>query len=321
MSNQELPRTIDAYLKQLKRELHGADKALIQDALYDAEEYLRNELRENPDKTEADLLGNIAATYGAPAEVADAYRQTEKTVQAALRTPRVKARTSVAGRFFGVMADPSAWTAMLYLALGLPVGVFFFTWAVTGLALSVGFSILPDYRPAVFSALPGQRATPGVCRRTSGRSVARRAHAAAAGTPGAAEFVFQADHGNAQGWPHMVHDFLYAAQAAFRRGELCHRGCRRRGPDRIHSRTDHAVWFRPTRPLDQRPGLPALVWSGRNGNFGDHSVRRDDARLPRSGPCSGLPGPCLAGQDVGSRSRRSGSIGGGGINANCDGEA
>lgn len=142
MSNQELPRTIDAYLKQLKRELHGADKALIQDALYDAEEYLRNELRENPDKTEADLLGNIAATYGAPAEVADAYRQTEKTVQAALRTPRVKARTSVAGRFFGVMADPSAWTAMLYLALGLPVGVFFFTWAVTGLALSVSFSIL-----------------------------------------------------------------------------------------------------------------------------------------------------------------------------------
>lgn len=142
MNNQELPRTIDAYLKHLKRELHGADKALIQDALYDAEEYLRNELRENPDKTEAELLGNIAATYGAPVEVADAYRQTEKTVQAALRTPRRRQQTSLLGRFFGIVGNPNAWTAMLFLLLGLPVGIFLFTWAVTGLALSVGFSIL-----------------------------------------------------------------------------------------------------------------------------------------------------------------------------------
>ncbi|MGH8224723.1 MAG: HAAS signaling domain-containing protein, partial [Gammaproteobacteria bacterium] len=72
MSNHELPRTIDAYLKQLKRALQGADKALIQDALYDAEEYLRNELHENPGKTETELLAGIATTYGIPEEVADA---------------------------------------------------------------------------------------------------------------------------------------------------------------------------------------------------------------------------------------------------------
>jgi len=142
MNDRELPRTINEYLKQLKRALQGADKALVQDALYDAEEYLRNELRENPDRTEAELLANIASTYGAPAEVADAYRQTEKTVQAALRTPRRAPRTSLLGRFFGIMGNPMAWTAMLYLLLGLPVGVFLFTWAVTGLSLSVGFSIL-----------------------------------------------------------------------------------------------------------------------------------------------------------------------------------
>ena len=142
MNDREWPRTINEYLKQLKRALHGADKALIQDALYDAEEYLRNELRENPDKTEAELLANIASTYGAPAEVADAYRQTEKTVQAALRTPRREPKTSALGRFFGIMGNPMAWTAMLYLLLGLPVGVFLFTWAVTGLALSAGLSVL-----------------------------------------------------------------------------------------------------------------------------------------------------------------------------------
>ncbi len=142
MNDHELPRTINEYLKQLKRALQGADKALIQDALYDAEEYLRNELHENPDKSESELLANIAATYGAPSEVADAYRQTEKTVQAALRTPRRPRRDSVFARFFGIVGNPMAWTAMLYLLLGLPVGVFLFTWAVTGLALSVGFSTL-----------------------------------------------------------------------------------------------------------------------------------------------------------------------------------
>lgn len=143
MNDRELPRTINDYLKQLKRALQGADKALIQDALYDAEEYLRNELQENPDKSEAELLANIASTYGAPAEVADAYRQTEKTVQAALRTPRRRRETaSLPVRFFAIMGNPLAWTAMLYLLLGLPVGVFLFTWAVTGLALSVGLSVL-----------------------------------------------------------------------------------------------------------------------------------------------------------------------------------
>ncbi|MGH8224925.1 MAG: sensor domain-containing protein, partial [Gammaproteobacteria bacterium] len=112
------------------------------DALYDAEEYLRNELHENPGKTETELLAGIATTYGIPEEVADAYRQTEKTVQAALRTPRPRPRKSALGRFFGVMGDPNAWTAMLFLLLGLPVGIFLFTWAVTGLALSVGFAIM-----------------------------------------------------------------------------------------------------------------------------------------------------------------------------------
>lgn len=142
MNDRELPRTINEYLKQLKRALQGADKALIQDALYDAEEYLRNELAENPGRSEAELLANIATTYGAPSEVADAYRQTEKTVQAALHTPRRPRPPSLPGRFFGVVANPVAWTAMLYLLLGLPVGIVLFTWAVTGLALSVGCSIL-----------------------------------------------------------------------------------------------------------------------------------------------------------------------------------
>lgn len=36
-----LPSTIPQYLEQLQAALRGADPALVQDALYDAEEYLR----------------------------------------------------------------------------------------------------------------------------------------------------------------------------------------------------------------------------------------------------------------------------------------
>ena len=75
------PRTIDEYLKQLRSALAGEDAALIQDALYDAEEYLRAEVASHPQRSEADVLELIASTYGAPEEVAAAYRDTEAKVK------------------------------------------------------------------------------------------------------------------------------------------------------------------------------------------------------------------------------------------------
>ena len=44
------PRSIDEYLKQLRAALAGEDAALIQDALYDAEEYLRAEVASHPER-------------------------------------------------------------------------------------------------------------------------------------------------------------------------------------------------------------------------------------------------------------------------------
>ena len=81
------PRSIDAYLKQLRAALADQDPALIQDAAYDAEEYLRAEIAAHPGKSEADVLELIASTYGAPDEVAAAYRDTEAKVKAALYSP------------------------------------------------------------------------------------------------------------------------------------------------------------------------------------------------------------------------------------------
>ena len=111
MHDQPLPTTIPAYLAQLRAALAGADPALVQDALYDAEEYLRSELAENPGRSEAEVIASVAGSYGAPEEVADIYRDTEAKVQTALRPPAPPRRTSALGRFFGVAADPRTYGA------------------------------------------------------------------------------------------------------------------------------------------------------------------------------------------------------------------
>ncbi len=140
--NRPAPRSIDQYLSQLRDALKGEDPALIQDALYDAEEYLRAELGQHPGKSEADVLELIASTYGAPDEVAEAYRTNEKTVRAALKPPAPPVRHSALGRFFAVYGDSRAWTALFYMLLSIVTGVFYFTVTVTGLSISAGFAVL-----------------------------------------------------------------------------------------------------------------------------------------------------------------------------------
>ncbi len=140
--NRPLPRTIAEYLDELRIALRGADPALIQDALYDAEDHLRSELAENPGKSEAEVLAKIATTYGAPDEVAGIYVDKEQQVQQALRPPPQPARKTAMGKFFGVAADPRAYAGLFYMLLSLATGIFYFTWAVTGLSLSIGLSIL-----------------------------------------------------------------------------------------------------------------------------------------------------------------------------------
>jgi uncharacterized membrane protein len=134
------PKTIKEYLAQLRAALAGADPAMIQDALYDAEEHLRSELADNPGMSESELLAKIATSYGAPEEVAEIYRTTEQTVARALRTPPPRPRRSALGRFFGVAADPHTWGALFYMLLALATGIFYFTWAIAGLAMSAGFA-------------------------------------------------------------------------------------------------------------------------------------------------------------------------------------
>lgn len=152
------PRSIVDYLEQLRTALRGADPALIQDALYDAEEHLRAELADQPNRSEADMLEHVVGSYGAPEEVAEIYRDQEIRIQRAIRTPPAPPRRSLVGRFFGVAADPRTYGALFYMLLALATGIFYFTWAVTGVSLSFGLSVLIIGIPFVVLFLGSVRA-------------------------------------------------------------------------------------------------------------------------------------------------------------------
>jgi hypothetical protein len=43
---------------------------------------------------------------------------------------------------FGVLVDPRAYGALIYMLLSLATGIFYFTWAVTGVSLTLGLAVL-----------------------------------------------------------------------------------------------------------------------------------------------------------------------------------
>jgi uncharacterized membrane protein len=142
MNTATLPTTIDAYLAALRAALSGTDPALVQDALYDAEEFLRSELAEQAGRSEAEVIAKVASSYGAPDEVASIYRDTEYKVRRAIEPPKATPRRSLLGRFFGVAADPRTYGAIFYLLLSMATGIIYFTFVTTGLSLSAGLAVL-----------------------------------------------------------------------------------------------------------------------------------------------------------------------------------
>jgi hypothetical protein len=132
--------TIEQYLEALKTALAGADPAVVQDAVYDAEEYLRSEMADCEGDPEP-CFDAIVERYGTPDEVASAYLETELTVARALKAPASPAPRGPLGRFFGVIGDPRAWTALAYLLLSLVTGTVYFT-LVTSL-LPTSLALLP----------------------------------------------------------------------------------------------------------------------------------------------------------------------------------
>jgi len=137
-------KTIEKYLDQLEEALSGSDRALIQDALSDAEEHLRTALENmqaaQPDTPETEAIQSIIEEYGSPEEIAEAYREVETYTRPALATPKTDQRSGLA-RFFGVFAEPQAWGALVYMLISLLTGTIYFSWAVTGVLTSLVFAL------------------------------------------------------------------------------------------------------------------------------------------------------------------------------------
>jgi len=154
--------SIEEYLSELKKLMVKCDRATIQDALSDAEEYLRNALesatKNRPDISETEVLPTILKAYGTPEEIAGAYKKIEahgapKEIAAAYEKieyrsdsalPRTheQGRSSWISRIFGIVIDPRSWGALLYLFFALLTGILYFTWTVTGISLSLGLLVL-----------------------------------------------------------------------------------------------------------------------------------------------------------------------------------
>jgi uncharacterized membrane protein len=138
--------SVEGYLEQLKRELDGCDSATVQDALADAEEHLRTALEQrsglDAELPEQEALRPILEKYGSPAEVAQAYREIEMLTLPSITGMKSKKSETFLSRMFSVVFDPIAWGALLYLLLSLITGIVYFTWAITGLSLSLSLFIL-----------------------------------------------------------------------------------------------------------------------------------------------------------------------------------
>ncbi|HEV2650620.1 MAG TPA: hypothetical protein VGU69_05120, partial [Rhizomicrobium sp.] len=116
------PDTVTAYLAELRRALKGAPAGLVSDALGDCEDHLRNEIAQNPELTEKQILASVVETYGTPEEIAEEYRDMEKTIGGPFPPAEMPAEQRRFG-FFNVVSDPRTYGALFYMLLSLATGI------------------------------------------------------------------------------------------------------------------------------------------------------------------------------------------------------
>jgi uncharacterized membrane protein len=141
-----MTESVEAYLANLRNELAGSDAAIIQDALADAEEHLRNALDQlsgsEKDISDAEALLPIIEKYGSPEEIAAAYRDIATLTYPALAERKPTVERSFIYRFFSIISDARAWGALLYLIFSMITGLVYFIYAVSGLSFSLSLMVL-----------------------------------------------------------------------------------------------------------------------------------------------------------------------------------
>ena len=139
--------SMDKYLQELKREMKNSDPAIKQDALNDTREHLSTAMSEamteNPGANESDLFKHIISEFGTPKETAESYLELENRMGGfSIGNSGIRRKPDNSKGFFSIFSDAAAWGAVLYSLLSLATGILYFTWAVTGISVSVSLLIL-----------------------------------------------------------------------------------------------------------------------------------------------------------------------------------
>jgi hypothetical protein len=146
---------ITTWIASLERELADDDAAVRQDAVADAREHLLAARAELPDDADDAQVRALLDEYGDPVEVANSYRDAERLIHGERpATPRETGTQAItvatatpgvrppAAGWFSVIRDQEAWTSLVYLLLGLPIGIASFVFTIAGGAVSGSLLIL-----------------------------------------------------------------------------------------------------------------------------------------------------------------------------------
>jgi hypothetical protein len=79
----------------------------------------------------------VIETYGTPQEIAEEYRSMEAAIAGPF--PRPEPKPDHHHGFFGIIGDPRAYGALMYMLLALVTGTFYFVWAIVGISLTIPF--------------------------------------------------------------------------------------------------------------------------------------------------------------------------------------
>ncbi|WNC67345.1 sensor domain-containing protein [Thalassotalea nanhaiensis] len=139
MNKEQIEVQIRVYLQQLATLLKGQSKALVQDALFDAEDHIRSALTEKGNFA----FDKIVDDWGTPQEVASQYIDMESTVQFALYGESSTAqKKSVLQWLLSAFSDVASYRSLIYISLAMPLSLFYAFWLVLGISSAIATVVL-----------------------------------------------------------------------------------------------------------------------------------------------------------------------------------
>ena len=131
-------RSLGDYLKELKYRMKNCDKAIVQDAVSDASEFITNYISNNREElsdsnpqdidnkghlenNDVDLLNRAIIEFGEADEIVENYRQIDNYLnreKSPIKKPDLRPWYT---KFLMIITDPKAWGSLLYMVLSLAI--------------------------------------------------------------------------------------------------------------------------------------------------------------------------------------------------------